>query len=66
MAAMPTAPVNGIELAYETFGEPDGVPLLLVMGLGAQLITWPIELVEALVDRGFYVVRYDNLSLIHI
>ena len=55
-----TAPSNGIESAYETHGDPGDEPLLLVMGLGAQLILWPVELVEALVDRGFYVVRYDN------
>ena len=55
-----TAPANGIEIAYETHGDPDDEPLLLVMGLGAQLIAWPIELVDALVDRGFFVIRYDN------
>lgn len=54
------APVNGIEICYETHGDPDGEPLLLVMGLGTQLIGWPIELCDALVDRGFFVVRYDN------
>ena len=41
------APSNGIEIAYETHGDPNDEPLLLVMGLGAQLITWPIELVDA-------------------
>ncbi len=51
---------NGIELCYETFGDPDGEPLLLVMGLGAQMITWPMELCEAHVDRGFHVIRFDN------
>jgi pimeloyl-ACP methyl ester carboxylesterase len=51
---------NGIELCCETFGDPGGEPLLLVMGLGAQMIAWPIELCEALADRGFFVVRYDN------
>lgn len=55
-----TAPVNGIDIGYETHGDPDGEPLLLVMGLGAQLIAWPLELCEALVDRGFFVIRYDN------
>ncbi len=52
--------VNGIELCYETFGDPSGEPLLLVMGLGAQMTAWPVELCEALVDRGFHVVRFDN------
>ena len=51
---------NGIELCYETFGDPSGEPLLLVMGLGAQMIAWPVELCDALVDRGFHVIRYDN------
>jgi pimeloyl-ACP methyl ester carboxylesterase len=55
-----TAPVNGIEIGYETHGDPEGEPLLLVMGLGAQLTTWPVELCDALADRGFHVVRYDN------
>lgn len=54
------APVNGIEIGYETHGDPGDEPLLLVMGLGAQLIAWPVELCDALVDRGFFVVRYDN------
>lgn len=54
------ASVNGIEIGYETHGDPDGEPLLLVMGLGAQLIAWPLELCDALVDRGFFVIRYDN------
>jgi pimeloyl-ACP methyl ester carboxylesterase len=55
-----TAPVNGIEIGYETHGDPDGEPLLLVMGLGAQLTAWPVELCDGLADRGFHVVRYDN------
>jgi pimeloyl-ACP methyl ester carboxylesterase len=54
------APSNGIEIAYETHGDPGDEPLLLVMGLGSQLLSWPIEMVDALVDRGFFVVRYDN------
>ena len=60
MTAACFAKANGIELCYETFGDPDDVPLLLVMGLGAQMITWPVELCEGLVDRGFHVIRYDN------
>ncbi len=54
------APSNGIEIAYETHGDPADEPLLLVMGLGAQMTAWPVELCEALVDRGFHVVRFDN------
>jgi len=54
------ASVNGIELCYRTHGDPSGEPLLLVMGLGAQLTAWPIELCEAFVDRGFFVITYDN------
>ncbi len=55
---MTAAHVNGIDIEYETLGE--GPPLLLVMGLGAQLIVWPDEFVQRLADRGFRVIRYDN------
>src|SRR3954449_6240127 len=58
--AVQTTPANGIELAYETFGSPSARPLLLVMGLAAQLIAWPEEFCAALVERGFFVVRFDN------
>jgi len=55
------APVgNGIELCYQTFGDPDGDPLLLVMGLGGPMNWWDPELCEALARAGFYVIRYDN------
>jgi pimeloyl-ACP methyl ester carboxylesterase len=54
------APSNGIEIEYETFGDAGDPPLLLVMGLGAQLVSWDVELCESLVDRGFYVIRFDN------
>jgi pimeloyl-ACP methyl ester carboxylesterase len=57
---MPIAPSNGIEIWYETFGDPDDVPLLLVMGLGAQAISWDVGFCETLVDRGFFVIRFDN------
>lgn len=55
-----TVPANGIELHYETFGPDDGRPLLLIMGLGTQMIGWPDELCAALGDRGFRTIRYDN------
>jgi pimeloyl-ACP methyl ester carboxylesterase len=54
------AQANGIELVYETIGDPDDAPLLLVMGLGMQLIHWDTELCEAIAERGFRVIRFDN------
>ncbi len=54
------APANGIELEYETFGDPEDPPLLLVMGLGAQMIWIHPDFCQDLVDRGFYVIRFDN------
>src|SRR3989442_709126 len=57
---MPTAPANGIEIAYETFGPPDGRPLLLIMGLAAQMILWDDEFCAALAARGHRVIRFDN------
>ena len=60
---MPQITANGIQLEYETFGDKANPPLLLVMGLGAQLTLWPMELVEALVARGYYVIRYDNRDI---
>ncbi len=57
---MPTVTANGIEICYEVHGDPAAPPILLVMGLGGQLTLWPIEFVDALVARGFRVIRYDN------
>ena len=54
------ARANGIELEYETFGNPADPTILLIMGLGAQLTLWPLPFVEALVARGYHVIRYDN------
>jgi pimeloyl-ACP methyl ester carboxylesterase len=51
---------NGVELCYETFGDPQQPALLLVMGLGFQLVHWPDEFCRQLADRGFCVVRFDN------
>lgn len=60
---MPTVQANGITIAYETHGDPADPPLLLIMGLGAQLTLWPGEFVDALVARGFYVIRHDNRDI---
>ena len=52
--------VNGIELVYDTFGEPEAPPMLLIMGLGAQMIDWRDEFCAMLAARGFRVIRFDN------
>ncbi|HWJ61682.1 MAG TPA: alpha/beta hydrolase [Acidimicrobiales bacterium] len=60
MTAVPTAASNGIDLAYETFGDPSNPILLLIMGLGAQRVMWDEGFCALLVARGFHVVRFDN------
>lgn len=55
------APVSpGVELCYQTYGDPDDEPLLLVMGLGGPMTWWDPELCRTLAARGFFVVRFDN------
>ncbi|MFL5817965.1 MAG: alpha/beta fold hydrolase [Conexibacter sp.] len=51
---------RGIELCCEAFGNPADPPLVLVMGLGMQMVHWPLPLIAQLVERGLYVVRFDN------
>jgi len=55
-----TAKAGAVDIVYETIGDPADPPLLLVMGLGMQLIHWDIELCEQLAERGFHVIRFDN------
>jgi len=52
--------VGDVELCYEPFGHPDRPAVLLVMGLGTQMIGWHADFCAQLADRGFYVIRYDN------
>jgi pimeloyl-ACP methyl ester carboxylesterase len=59
------AKVGDLELCYEDLGDPDGEPLVLVMGLGTQLIHWHPGFVNLLVDRGFRVIRFDNRDAGH-
>ena len=59
---MVAAVVNGITLEYEVLGEA-GTPLLLVHGLGTQMVMWPDPFVEMFVERGFQVIRYDNRDI---
>jgi pimeloyl-ACP methyl ester carboxylesterase len=57
---MPRARANGIELEYEAFGSPSGRPLLMIMGLGAQMLQWDERFCEALAERSHYAIRFDN------
>jgi pimeloyl-ACP methyl ester carboxylesterase len=57
---VPKVSVNGLEIEYATEGDPSDPALLLVMGLGAQLTTWPKGFVDGLRQRGFYVILFDN------
>ncbi|MGA2107270.1 MAG: alpha/beta fold hydrolase [Syntrophorhabdales bacterium] len=57
---MAKAKANGIQIEYETFGDPSGRPLLLIIGLGGQMIDWDDDLCKDLAERGHYVIRYDN------
>ncbi len=57
---MPLANANNIELFFETFGDPSDETVLLIMGFTAQMTTWPQEMIEDLVERGFHVVIFDN------
>ena len=59
------APVNGIELAFQELGEPDGEPIVLVMGLATQMIHWDLGFCELLAAEGFRVVRFDNRDIGH-
>jgi pimeloyl-ACP methyl ester carboxylesterase len=55
-----TASVGELELCYETFGDSDSRPLLLIARHGSQMITWEEEFCERLAARDFWVVRFDN------
>ena len=54
------ATVGDVELCYETFGSPEDPAMLLIMGLGTQMIAWHEDFCAELVSRGFFVIRYDN------
>jgi len=54
---------RGITLCYETFGDPADPSLLLIMGLGAQMVAWHEDFCEGLVGRGLHVVRFDNRDI---
>ncbi len=54
------APSNGLRLCYDTFGDRTAPPLLLIMGLGAQMMLWDDDFCAQLAARGFWVIRFDN------
>ena len=54
---------RAITLCYETFGSDRDPPMLLIMGLGTQMIGWPDGFCAQLAERGFYVVRFDNRDI---
>lgn len=57
---MPNLHANDIDIEYDTFGEAASPALLLIMGLGMQMVAWPKELCLMLAARGFQVIRFDN------
>ena len=57
---MPKAKTNGLELEYESFGDPRDPTVLLIMGLGAQLLSYPEGFCQEIAARGFRAIRYDN------
>jgi pimeloyl-ACP methyl ester carboxylesterase len=57
------ARANGIELCYEIFGDANAEPMLLIMGLGAQMIHWDDDFCRQLAGRGFRIIRFDNRDI---
>jgi pimeloyl-ACP methyl ester carboxylesterase len=57
---MPNIRANNIDIYYEENGPADGPVILLVMGLGAQMIAWPDEFIHGLVSKGYRIIHYDN------
>ena len=57
---MPNVKANGVQIEYDTIGDPSAPPLLLIMGLGGQLIHWDEGLCRQLADKGLFIIRYDH------
>lgn len=60
---MPEIAANGIHIAYDEVGDPRDPAIVLIMGLGTQMIAWPPPFCQALAERGFRVVRFDNRDI---
>jgi pimeloyl-ACP methyl ester carboxylesterase len=63
MTDVVTVPANGLELAYQQMGDPEATPLLLVMGLNGQMLSWPDALCQQLCEAGYFVTRFDNRDI---
>lgn len=61
--SVPRTTTNGIEIEYETLGDSAGTPLLLISGGGGQMTTWQDDFCHLLVDRGHFVIRFDNRDI---
>jgi len=57
---MPNATANGIQIEYETFGSKDKSPILMIIGLGNQMLSWDVPICEKLANAGHYIIRFDN------
>lgn len=62
-SAMPNVTANGIQIEYDAFGESSSPPLLLIMGLGAQMTAWQEDFCRMLAGKGLYVIRFDNRDI---
>lgn len=60
---MPHIAANGVDLYYEVAGNPAHPPVLLIAGLGAQIVGWPPHFIDALIASGHYVITYDNRDI---
>ena len=60
---MPQASANGITIEYDIHGPDNGAPLVLITGLGSQMTRWPLSFLDALAERGFRIVYFDNRDM---
>ncbi|HEY1077510.1 MAG TPA: alpha/beta hydrolase [Fontimonas sp.] len=60
---MPQIAANGLQLEYETFGHASKPAILLIMGLGSQLVLWPDAFCQRLAAAGYHVIRFDNRDI---
>src|SRR3954447_8464617 len=57
------ARVGELDICYETFGDPSDPAMLLIMGLGTQMVAWHADFCAELAGRGFFVIRHDNRDI---